>query len=118
MFLTISATVVSLTMLQATINAPRDAFRECTRSATSSARSESVKPDDFEAYMRDHCSGQFGALKAAVQAFNMKNGMPRKAASEDAQLTVDDYAAGPIEQYRARTPAALSAVVSSEPPKP
>jgi hypothetical protein len=79
--LLVSVTAISLTMLQATINAPRDAFRECTRAAATKARSENVKADDFEAYMRNSCSVQIGSLRSAIQAFNIKNGMGKKAAA-------------------------------------
>jgi len=41
-----------------------------------------------------------GSLKAAVVAFRMKNGMGRKAAADDAEMTVDDYVATPADNYR------------------
>lgn len=118
MILAIAVTAISLTMLQATINAPREAFRQCARSAADSARSENVAGDAFEAYMRNSCSAEIGSLRGAIQAFNMKNGMAKKAAAEDAALTADDYAAGPIEKYRSRTAAALPAAAPIEPPQP
>ena len=100
MILLIGVTAISLTALQATINAPRDAFRECMRAASKKARSENVKPDDFEAYMRTTCSVQIGSLRSALNAFNLKNGMAKKAAASDADLTIDDYVASPVEHYR------------------
>lgn len=115
----ISVTAISLTMLQATINAPREAFRQCTRAAASKARSEKVGGDQFEAYMRNSCSVQIGALRSAILAFNVKNGMAKKAAAADADLTVEDYAASPIDQYRFKAGiAAAPAATTSEPPKP
>ena len=126
MILLVSVTAVSLTMLQGAINAPREAFRECTRAATTKAHSENVGGDDFEAYLRSTCSVQIGALRSAIQAFNMKNGMAKKAAAADAELTVDDYAASPIDQYRFRAGMAASAAAApsqapatapSQPPK-
>ena len=126
MIFLVSVTAVSLTMLQGAINAPREAFRECTRTAATKARSENVGGDDFEAYMRNSCSVQIGALRSAIQAFNIKNGMAKKAAAADADLTVDDYAASPIDQYRFRVGVAASsnaapsqapAAAPSQPPK-
>ncbi len=118
MILLVSVTAVTLTMLQGAINAPRDAFRECTRAAASKAHSENVGGDAFEAYMRNSCSVQIGNLRGAIQAFNMKNGMAKKAAAADADLTVDDYAASPIDQYRFRAGAAAAATAApSQPPK-
>jgi len=118
MILLVSVTAVSLTMLQGAINAPRDAFRECTRAAATKARSENVGGDDFEAYMRNSCSVQIGALRSAVQAFNIKNGMAKKAAAADADLTVEDYAASPIEQYRFKVGIAASNTAAPSQPPP
>jgi hypothetical protein len=39
------------------------------------------------------------ALKTAVIAFRMKNGMARKAAADDADMTVDDYVATSVDKY-------------------
>lgn len=114
MILLVSVTAISLTALQATINAPRDAFRECMRSASSKARSENVKPDDFEVYMRNACGVQIGSLRSALQSFNLKNGMAKKAAAADADLTIEDYVASPVEHYRFT----VNGVAPSEPPKP
>ena len=39
-------------------------------------------------------------LKSAVIAFRMKNGMSRKAAADDADMTVDDYLSTPADNYK------------------
>ena len=70
-----------------------------------------------------------GTLKDELIAFRIKNGMTRKAAASDADMTVDDYVATPSDNYRfvanmdapkgaapaapAPTPAA-----ATQPPKP
>jgi hypothetical protein len=41
-----------------------------------------------------------GTLKDALIAFRMKNGMTRKAAVSDADMTVDDYVATPADNYK------------------
>lgn len=125
MIFVIGATAVTLAALQATINVPRDAFRACMREASTSAKSENVKGDDFEAYMRGKCSVQLGSLRSAITAFNLKNGMAKKAAASDADLTIEDYVASPVEHYRfmngitgsTPAPAAAPAPAPSEPPK-
>ena len=33
-------------------------------------------------------------------AFRMKNGMARKAAASDAEMTIDDYVASPADNYK------------------
>lgn len=98
------ATTISLTMLQASINVPRDAFRDCLRNASTSAQSEKVVADNFEAYARGKCSVQIKSLRDALIAFDVKNGVAKKAASTGADLTVDDYVASPVEKYRVFNP--------------
>jgi hypothetical protein len=41
-----------------------------------------------------------GSLKSAVVAFRMKNGMGKKAAGDDAEMTVDDYVATSVDKYQ------------------
>jgi hypothetical protein len=129
-----SASSIVLTALQASINAPTDTFRTCLRQAVAKATTEKVGGDAIEGYLRNACSAQMQTLKNAVVVFRMKNGMAKKAASSDADMTVDDYVASPVDNYKymvsvntppakpepakAATPAATPASVSSQPPKP
>jgi hypothetical protein len=129
----LGASAMTLTALQATINAPTEAFRGCLREAASKATSEKVAPDSIEAYLRNACGVQMSSLKNAVVAFRMKNGMGKKAAADDAQMTIDDYVATPVDKYQymanlnapksappasKATPAPTPAAASSQPPKP
>jgi hypothetical protein len=67
-------------------------------------------------------------LKSAVVAFRMRNGMGRKAAGDDAAMTVDDYVATSVDKYQfmastsapAQAPATATATPASapQPPKP
>lgn len=111
------ATTVSLTMLQATINVPRDAFRDCLKQASSAAVSEKVVADAFETYARGKCSVQADSLRKALVAFDMKNGMGKKAAAANADVTVDDYLASPVEKYRVMNPQ-LATPAPKPPPPP
>ncbi len=121
MILLVGATTITLTALQAVINVPRDAFRECMRASADKARSENVGADAFEAYMRSSCGVQIGSLRSALQAFNLKNGMAKKAAAADADLTIEDYVSSPVEHYRfmvGGAEAPTAAASTSKPPKP
>jgi hypothetical protein len=93
----LGASAISLSLLQAAIAAPTSAFRECLREAATKAQSEKVGGDVIEDYLRNACTGQMGALKDAVIAFRMKNGMSKKAAAADADMTVEDYVATPAD---------------------
>lgn len=96
----LGASAITLVALQAGINAPTEAFRGCLREASTKATNEKVAGDAIETYLRSNCSVQMDSLKAAVVAFRVKNGMGKKAAAEDANMTIDDYVATPVEKYR------------------
>ena len=132
----IMASALNLAALQASIAAPTDAFRGCLREAAAKAEKDKVGGDAIEEYLRTACTVQMGTLKTAVVAFRMKNGMGRKAAAEDADMTVEDYVASPVDKYKfmvdfnaknaaaqagAAKPAAKPAATpaaSPQPPKP
>lgn len=127
------ASAINLAALQATIAAPTDAFRGCLREAATKAKTEKVTGDGIEAYLKNACTAQMGTLKEALVAFRMKNGMGRKAAADDAEMTVDDYVSTPADNYKfmanmdakpatapappAPTPAAAPASPPTQPPK-
>jgi hypothetical protein len=91
---------IYLTALQGIINGPRDAFRNCLREASAKATTEKVAGGAFEAWVRTACAGQLSTLRTTVIGFNMKNGMARKDAASDADLTVDDYVASSVDHYK------------------
>ena len=96
----LGASAITLAALQATINAPTDAFRACLREASTKANAEKVGGDAIDAYLRSACGTQMQSLKSAVVAFRVKNGMARKTALADADMTVEDYVATPVEKYK------------------
>jgi hypothetical protein len=123
----LAASAISLAASQATIAAPTDAFRGCLREAAIKAKNEKVAGDGIEAYLKTACTAQMGTLKDALVAFRMKNGMSRKAAASDADMTVDDYVATPADNYKfmaemnapKAAPAAVTpAAAPTQPPKP
>ena len=127
----LSASAMTLLALQATINAPTQAFRGCLKEASAKADKEKVAGDAIDAYLRNACSVQMGTLKSAVVAFRTKNGMGRKTAADDADMTVDDYLATSVDKYQfmaqlnapkpvAQPASAVQATPASapQPPKP
>jgi hypothetical protein len=128
------ASAINLTALQASISAPTNAFRGCLREAADKAKGEKVTGDAIEAYLRNACTGKMSTLKNALIDFRLKNGMSRKAAVSDADMTVDDYVATPADNYKfmadlekpkssppaasSATPAPIQASATSQPPKP
>ena len=94
------ASAINMTVLQASISAPTDSFRGCLREAVNKAKTDKVAGDGIEAYLKNACTMQMGTLKDALIAFRMKNGMSRKAAGADADMTVDDYVSTPADNYK------------------
>jgi hypothetical protein len=124
----LGASAMFLAATQAGINAPTEAFRACLKQASTKASGEKVGADAIEAYLRNACGAQLGSLKSAVVAFRMKNGMAKKTAADDANMTIDDYVATSVDKYQfmadmnkpqapAAAPAPTPASVSSQPPK-
>jgi hypothetical protein len=128
------ASAINLSGLQAAIAAPTTAFRGCLKDAAVKAKTEKVTGDGIEAYLRNACTSQMSTLKEALIAFRLKNGMARKAAASDADMTVDDYVATPVDNYKfmadlekpkaappaapTATPAPTPAAATSQPPRP
>jgi hypothetical protein len=96
----VSLSAITLSMLQASVAAPTQSFRSCLREAATKATSEKVSGDNIEAYLRNACTTQMSTLRDALIAFRLKNGMTKKAASADADMTVDDYVSTPADNYK------------------
>lgn len=96
----LAASSITLTALQASINAPREAFRSCLKEASTKAAGEKVAADGYEAYIRNACSGELGSFKGAVVKFDMGNKMSKKAASDDAEAMVSDFVGSALEHYK------------------
>ena len=96
----LGASALILAALQASIAAPTSAFRGCLHDAAAKATNEKVSADTVDAYLRNACTVQMGTLKGALVEFRIKNGMTKKAAAEDAQMTIDDYVSTPVDNYK------------------
>lgn len=96
----LGASALTLAALQASIAAPTSAFRGCLHEAAAKATSDKVSANTIETYLRNACTAQMGTLKAALVEFRMKNGMGKKAASDDAEMTIDDYVSTPADNYK------------------
>lgn len=100
MIFLVGASAIYLTALQASINAPRDAFQSCLKSAVDKAQAQKIDGDGYEAFVRSTCGAQLGSFKSAVTAFDIKNKMSRKDASQDAEAMIADFVSGSTDHYR------------------
>lgn len=96
----VGASAMVLAALQASIAAPTTAFRGCLHDAANKATTDKISADTIETYLRNACTVQMGALKEALVAFRIKNGMTKKAAADDAEMTINDYISTPADNYK------------------
>lgn len=102
MIVLLAASSITLVALQASINAPREAFRTCLKEASSKASNEKVGAEGYEAYVRNACSSQLGSFKGAVVKFDMGNKMSKKASDEDADMMIADFMGSAVDNYKYR----------------
>ena len=79
---------------------PRQAYSACLKDAVANAKIANVTADGFKAYAQQTCASAEGSFKASLSAFNVKNGMSKKSAGEDAQVQIDDYLYSAEDRYR------------------
>ena len=100
MIVLLAASSFTLAALQASINAPREAFRECLKGATTKATNEKVAIDAYEAYLRNACTNELGSFKGAVVKFDMGNKMSKKASDDDANSMIADFVGTAVDNYK------------------
>lgn len=96
----LGASALTMLAMQASVTAPTSAFRGCLHEAAQKATTDKVSADTIESYLRNACTVQMGTLKEALVAFRLKNGMAKKAAADDAEMTIDDYVSAPADNYK------------------
>lgn len=100
MIVLLAATGITLTALQAAINAPREAFRTCLKDASAKASNDKVTAEAYGAYVRNNCSTQLGSFKGAVVKFDMGNKMSKKASDDDADQMISDFVDSALDHYK------------------
>lgn len=81
-------------------NADRSAYVSCLKDAVVSAKGANVGVDAFKDYAHKTCAAIEQSFKAKLVSFNLKNGMSKKAAAEDADVQLEDYVYTAEERYR------------------
>lgn len=98
-----SGVVVSLLLLQAGIDGPRQAFSTCLKTAAATAQAQKIAIDQFSTHIMQTCSAQADGFRNALISFDVKHGIKRAQATSDAQMQVDDYILMSKESYELKT---------------
>jgi hypothetical protein len=118
MIVLLAASSITLTALQASINAPRDAFKTCLKEATGKASADKVTADAYEAYIRNACTNELGSFKSATVSFDMKNKMSKKDAGDDADAMISDFVSSALDHYKYLTAGSSAQKQAASAPTP
>ena len=91
--------VVGLLLLQAGVTGPRMAFVDCLKQTSAKAKSANVPASQYAEFIKSNCAAQVQSYRSAMISFDVKNGIKRPKATEDADLQIDDFIAISAEKY-------------------
>jgi hypothetical protein len=95
-----AASAIYLLGSQAVVAGQTNAYKNCLKQASTQAKKDKVGGDAYEAYARTACGAQIRALRDALIGFEVKNGTKHNEAASDADMTVDDYLASSVDNYK------------------
>ena len=87
----------------AAADASRKAFTACLREAVGAGKAEKIAAGGFDAYVRGRCASAGTSLRDAMVSFDVKNKVPRKQATSDAESQITDYYTETGERYKFQT---------------
>ena len=93
-------TMAAAAMIAGASADPRQAYTLCLSDAAANAKVAKVPADGFKAYAQQNCAAAEDSFRKVLADFNVKNGMGKKSAAEDAQVQIDDYVYTANENYR------------------
>ena len=104
--LAIASAVYIAALQSAAADASRKAFTACLRAAVEKAQADKVALAGFDAYVRAQCSPASDKFVDVLVSFDVKNKVPRKQATTDAQSQITDYYSETGERYKYQVEAA------------
>ena len=108
MFILTITSMLAAASLDTAASSQRSALSKCLKESIANAKSAKVAVGAFDAYMRSQCAAPEADLRRAVTAIDVKNGISRRDAAENARLDLDDYFLSTAERYEAEMGAAES----------
>ena len=101
--LVIATAVYAAAFQTAAADTSRKAFTACLREAVDKGKAEKVAAAGFDAYVRAHCTSVSASFVEKLVSFDVKNKVPRKQATSDAESQVSDYYTETGERYKFQT---------------
>ncbi len=99
----IAASAVYLAASQAAVASQTTSYKDCLKQASTQAKKDKVAGDAYETFARTTCGPQISALRNALIGFEVNNGTKRGEAAKEADMTVDDYLASSVDNYKFMT---------------
>ena len=87
----------------AAADSSRKAFTACLREAVDHGKAEKIAAGGFDAYARGRCTSASTSFRDAMVSFDLKNKVPRKQATSDAESQISDYYTETGERYKFQT---------------
>ena len=105
--LAIGSAVYVAALQTAAADASRKAFTACLRGAVEKGKTEKVALAGFDAYVRAQCAPVSAKFVDAMVSFDVKNKVPRKQATSDAESQITDYFNETGERFKYEVEATL-----------
>ena len=98
--LAIASAVYVAALQTAAADASRKAFTACLHDAIDKGKAEKVAVAGFTAYLQTHCAPVSASFKDSMVSFDVKNKVPRKQATSDAESQISDYYTETADRYK------------------
>ena len=95
----ITAIFLAAFLQSAAINSQRDAYLACLKTNFATANTQKMPIASFEPFLRQNCAAIETTFEASLIAFDVKNKVPRKQATADAKVQVNDFVSSSVERY-------------------
>ena len=99
----VAVAIYAAAFQSAAADASRKEFTACLRQAVDKGKSEKVATPGFDAYLRAQCAPASAKFRDAMVSFDVKNKVPRKQATSDAESQISDYYSETGERYKFQT---------------
>lgn len=84
----------------AQVDATRAAFTKCMRAHMKKSLEDKMPIGEYELAVKDACSTERGAFRAAVITLNRSSGDSEADAADNADMQIEDYQANYVDKFK------------------